>query len=429
MTVFYNKNRDRWAYHFEFRGDRYQGYCTHPKTGQTAKNKTEAKTIEAIIKGHVKSGEKTKEKQATLPTAGFAFAEPIAFYLKKLHGKASFSLAQGYAREILDWFGPATDMADITEETIAEYTAWCRRQTRKTYIGRDEEGHPKFRDTGKLRSPRTVNGYLSMIERSYNAFRTAPENKPFRHLIPPTPEIEYLPIPKRTPTPIPQAVSKDILDTADPSLNAHTRLAYTLCLHTGMRERECAQVTDRQYMEAERRIMLTPAQTKTDTGRAIPTNKIAQQVIQECRKLGDMLWQELCKDNSLADEYAQKYSIRTRGDIPLILYRPGGTGLPRPVKHIATTAWKRIKKEANIGYRWHDTRAAFCTETLAAGTDLKTVKDLAGHQSIATTEMYLKVSDPQMNTAVEALAQRNPTQVDPLTISAYKGSRRKTKSA
>jgi|GEM_PF-5631784 len=49
------------------------------------------------------------------------------------------------------------------------------------------------------------------------------------------------------------------------------------------------------------------------------------------------------------------YGITARGDISFILYRRKGTGVPRPVKHISSSGWKRIKKEVGINYRWHDT--------------------------------------------------------------------------
>ncbi|MFN3827834.1 MAG: tyrosine-type recombinase/integrase [Micavibrio sp.] len=427
MTVFFNKHRGQWAYDFRCNGDRHQGYCVHPKTGKPAQNRTEAKTIEDILKGKIKAGGTEKKEAPPAPVAGFCFAEPIAFYLKKIKDKPSFPLAQGYAKELLEWFGPATDMADIDEEAIAEYTAWARTQSVKTYVGKNDRGEKLFRDSGRPRAPRTVNGYLAMIERSFNAFRLAPENKKYRHLIPPPPEIEYLPIPKRTPTPIPHNLSTRLLEQANDRLHAHLRLAYTLCVHTGMRDRECAQVRDGQFMEAERMIFLTPEQTKTATGRFMPVNDVALQVITECRKVGDVLWEALKKDKALADEYSRKYSIRARGDIPLILYRPNGTGLPRPVKRLANSGWKSMKKNAGVDHRWHDTRAAFCTQALAAGTDIKVVKDLAGHQSIMTTERYLKVADPLLRAAVDALAKKSPLPVESLTKVPYKSKKGKGK--
>lgn len=425
MTVFFNKHRGQWAYNFICEGIRHQGYCIH-SDGRPAKNKTEATNIEDIIRGKIKSGQKKKDA-APPPVAGFAFAEPMAFYLKRLQGKSDFKNVQTYAKELLSWFGPATDMADIDEAMVAEYTAWSRMQKKKVYIGL-KNGERQYKDGVETRSPKTINAYLQTIERAFNAFRLAPENKPIRHLVPEPPEIEYLDVPKRTPTPIPHNVSTKLLEKADEVIHAHLRLAYILCVNTGMREKECAKVLDRQYMEVERMIVLTPEQTKSDAGRFLPVNDLAHQAIMECRRVGDLLWKLLQDDRALRDEYREKYAIRNRGDINLILYRPKGTGMPRPVKHLANTGWDTMRKNAGADYRWHDTRAAFCTSALAAGADIRIVKELAGHESILTTDKYLKASNPLLRSAVDAIATQNPMKVtsESLTEVTYNGkSRRK----
>ena len=146
----------------------------------------------------------------------------------------------------------------------------------------------------------------------------------------------------------------------------------------------------------------------------------------DCRRRGDLLWRLLEENSALREEYANRYGIHERHDVPLILYRARGTGIPRPVKHLANSGWDTIRRTAGAQYRWHDTRAAFCSNTLAAGADIRTVKELAGHESITTTDRYLKAADPLRKTAVEALAAYNPMKSGPeyLTELSYRGKAR-----
>ena len=221
--------------------------------------------------------------------------------------------------------------------------------------------------------------------------------------------------PRRVPTPIPYNITQTYIEAFDEALHAHTRLAYIICVQTGMRAKECARIRERQYYETERYIALEAEQTKTTTGRYVHVNDIAHQALMECRKVGDYLWTILQQYPHLAAEYQKEYGITTRGDINFILYRRKGTGVPRPVKHVSTTAWKTTKKAVGINYRWHDTRAAFCTDTLGANGDIDAVKKLAGHQDIQTTQKYLNAQDPRLKRAVNALAENRPLNVDAVT--------------
>lgn len=424
MSIYWNDHRKKWAYTFRINRQRYTGYCEHPDSGEPAKSKTEARKIETLIKARIQQrlekGEAGKEPDP-LPAAGFTLAEPLSYYLEKLKGKSSFSGAKGYTEELLNFFGAETPMDEI-EDRIHAYIEFAKRQKVRSWAGTDKEGNVRYKESDRLRSAKTINEYLNYLVRAYRAFKKAPHNKNVRHFIPEPPEFEHLKVMRRTPTPVPYNVTKRYLEAFDETLHAHLRLAYILCVQTGMRANECAQIREKQYYEAERVILLTPEQTKSDTGRPVHVNEIAHKAILECRKLGDYLWELLQEFPHLAAEYQEKYGITARGDISFILYRRKGTGVPRPVKHISSSGWKRIKKEVGINYRWHDTRAAFCTDALGSHGDINAVRQLAGHQDIQTTQKYLYASDPRLRETVKALATARPMEVptECLTKVSYK---------
>ena len=327
-----------------------------------------------------------------------------------MKGRPDFKNIQTYVPELLEYFGAKTSMSAI-EDKIPGYQEWSKKQNVKTYIGKDAAGNKLYKEQDRLRSPNTINAYLQIIIRAFKSFKSAQINKKYKQFIPDPPEFDYLSVPKRTPTPVPQEATKAYMEAIDDTLHKHIRLAYILCIQTGMREKELAKVRDSQYIESERVILLTPEQTKTSVGRFVHINDIAHKAILECRKVGNLLWMELQGNPELASEYKEKFNIRERGDINLILYRSKGTGIPKPVKHIASSAWKTIRKTAGINYRWHDTRAAFCTGAIEAGADIIAVKELAGHSSIETTMKYLKATNPALKRAVSELAARRPMDV------------------
>ncbi|MBI4918092.1 MAG: tyrosine-type recombinase/integrase [Acidobacteria bacterium] len=66
---------------------------------------------------------------------------------------------------------------------------------------------------------------------------------------------------------------------------------------------------------------------------------------------------------------------------------------------------RRLRSEAGISRRItaHSFRHGFATRLLQGGTDLRTVQELLGHASIASTEIYLHTSFGRTAEAVERL--------------------------
>ncbi|QQG36847.1 MAG: site-specific integrase [Micavibrio aeruginosavorus] len=417
MSVYQNKQRKKWCYAFNIDSERYTGYCVNPITQEIATTKRDALKAEKLIRAEIEQRiitDKSKKEEIFLPLPvanSIPLIEPITYRLEQMQNLASFPSAKTYAKEILEFFGEATPM-DKVEDRIYLYIEYSKKQNVRVFKGRDKNGDNLYEVKPELRGEKSINEYLKFLTKAYREFKAAPENKKIKHLIPDAPEFKLLKTPKRVPTPIPYNITQTYLEAFDDALHAHTRLAYIICVQTGMRAKECARIRERQYYEAERYISLEAEQTKTATGRYVHVNDIAHQALMECRKIGDYLWEILKQYPHLAAEYQKEYSITARGDINFILYRRKGTGVPRPVKHVATTAWKTTKKAVGIDYRWHDTRAAFCSDTLGADGDIDAVKKLAGHQDIQTTQKYLNAQDPRLKRAVNKLAEHRPLNVE-----------------
>lgn len=67
--------------------------------------------------------------------------------------------------------------------------------------------------------------------------------------------------------------------------------------------------------------------------------------------------------------------------------------------------WARaVKKSGAAKIRFHDLRHTALTRLVLSGADLRTVKNIAGHSSLKTTERYLHSSDKLQQAAVEKLS-------------------------
>ena len=67
--------------------------------------------------------------------------------------------------------------------------------------------------------------------------------------------------------------------------------------------------------------------------------------------------------------------------------------------------WSKAVKDSGVAkIRFHDLRHTALTRLVLTGTDLRTVKDIAGHSSLKTTQRYLHSSDKLQQQAVERLS-------------------------
>ena len=409
MTVYFFKPREKWMYDFTSGGHRYRGYCAD-EHGAPSKNRKEALAAEAVAKAAVTRAAKGNVKLTNIPLE-HTLAEAMAFYLKQMHGRSIFNNLALYARECLSWFGPAATLRSVIDRQD-DFVAWLSVQPKRRYKGGNgRKQNAVHTYTTETLSKASVNKRIWFLKHTLVTFRDAPVHRNIRHLIPEPPPLKRLKTERRAPTPFSADAVAIVLSELDDIKHRHVRQAFLLCLNTGMRQGEIAQIRARQYQRQEKTILLEAAQTKTNAAGYIYLNNTADAVIAECMATGDDLWRRLQNDTVSAQEYKQKYGIRRRGDIPLILYCAKDGEVPRPVSRVTGSAWHKLKKRHNIDFRWHDTRAAFCSNLLANGVDVRTVQELARHQSLQSTTFYLKAGDPAKRNAVLTLEnEKSPTE-------------------
>jgi integrase len=71
--------------------------------------------------------------------------------------------------------------------------------------------------------------------------------------------------------------------------------------------------------------------------------------------------------------------------------------------------WDDLREKAGLDdYRWHDNRHTFCSRLAMRGVNLVSIKDLAGHKTLAMTARYAHLDDNAKRNAVDLLVLRHP---------------------
>ena len=86
---------------------------------------------------------------------------------------------------------------------------------------------------------------------------------------------------------------------------------------------------------------------------------------------------------------------------PLVFYSRTGGGVPRDRIY---ASFKKTLRDIGLGdYTLHTLRHTFGTQLAANGVDVRTIQELMGHSSIATTMKYLHAAPSRVQKAVENL--------------------------
>jgi site-specific recombinase XerD len=71
-----------------------------------------------------------------------------------------------------------------------------------------------------------------------------------------------------------------------------------------------------------------------------------------------------------------------------------------------TKAVKRVARRLGQNLHPHMFRHSYATELLERGADLRVIRDLLGHESVATTEIYTHVSAARQRGVVQLLEKQ-----------------------
>jgi integrase len=372
VTVSFNKDRQRWMFDFQHKGKRHQGYCLDANREPVA-SKSAAKQAEGVEKRKAAIGPKVADpREVTL-------GQVVAVMQTRWQREATWEDKKRQAREIIRYFGSATAMREITADRIRAYTDFGLAQTLKVWTGgpghdrdRDEEElHTLWKDTGRTRSPATVNRYLSLL-RQIIGQAAAMRDTDGRTVLDFVPQIKELPELKRRARPTPEPV----LETVIGKLPPHAGEAVILTLFFGFRASEVFTLEIPQVDFTANGVWLAAEDVKDREDAFLPGSSEAMAFLRQLV------------------EQAKERGVRRP-----ITYRrhPNSkkSGEWRPIAG-ARSAWKRVmddvEKETGRRYRWHDLRAAFITH-IALTSGPVAAQRMARHSNYETTQAYVEVAD------------------------------------
>ncbi|CCG42152.1 tyrosine-type recombinase/integrase [Magnetospirillum molischianum] len=412
MSVCYNKARGKWRFDFRLDGTRHQGYCDDPGTGKHATTKTEAKRIEAMVRGALIRQGANKPVEITSP-ATFTLSQAVAAFSARKMGGSNWANQKVYIQDLMTYFGPACPTATIAEDSadpnspsIWGYIRWARQQPVMIYVGKGrplaemlELGTPierLYRPTadGRTRSDSTINRYLdclrAVLRIAYSLRDPNTGEMLFKGQMPKVPDLAE---PEYMPRPFSDAEIWEAAERAP----AHLAWGILLARLMGFRKAEMFDITISQVDFNLRGIWLAAADTKANRDEFVPANTEAMELLEylvaeaRARKVQHIItyrrvrttWN--IKDGTEASEHT-----------------PIRFGPAVPVKN-PKKAFSRVLKEMGLEgvHTFHNTKASFVT-AIAHVAPAAVTQDLARHRDYRTTQRYLKVADHAKRAAVEA---------------------------
>jgi integrase len=164
--------------------------------------------------------------------------------------------------------------------------------------------------------------------------------------------------------------------------------ALTLALNAGMRDAEIRNLTWAQ-VDLEKKF-LTVGKSKTDAGegRTIPLNSLLLPVL-----LDHARWYTRSFGASQPDWYLFPFGKSKHLD---------------PTRPMTTlkTVWQKIKLDAGVTGRWHDTRHTLVTELAESGAGDQTIMDIAGHVSRQMLARYSHIRMEAKRAALEGIVSK-----------------------
>lgn len=108
----------------------------------------------------------------------------------------------------------------------------------------------------------------------------------------------------------------------------------------------------------------------------------------------------------------------------------GGRGKRLPPGHFCRTVFRPALLAAKVrNFRWHDLRHTFCSRLVMAGVPLNTVRELAGHKTLAMTQRYSHLAPANLHAAILAIHSAPRTSSAPASAPAKKAPKKRRNDA
>ena len=388
MSVFYRHARKEWVYEFQYNGKRYYGYCKDPDTGEFASKKSEAKAIEAKIKGRII----TRGKECYTSSHDYTVAQAFAVYLSQASTGGHSNNQKIYVRELVKYFVPSTPVRMINDLKILEYIAWARKQKIKIWAGSQIKQQGPFpagktaadfwRESDKTRSDSTINRYLDALRKTLritHKARNPDTGKPMLEHLPDVPTL-------KEPELLPRPISADNLEKLMAVAPQHLAEGIELSVLMGFRKAEVFGLTKDQVDFENRGIWLDAVNTKGYRDEFIPAGERAMELL------------------TYMVERANKV-----GQNHLILYKTGGKKSEEKWRAIKNPqgAWQTALEKIGLTGKhvFHNTKASFVTAVANAMPDHVTQK-MARHKDYKTTQRYILMLDTARREAIDAVEKK-----------------------
>lgn len=166
--------------------------------------------------------------------------------------------------------------------------------------------------------------------------------------------------------------------------NPRDRALFEVGVNCGLRVSEMVALNVGQVWQYDAPVSaLELVRTKRNHHRRVPVNRIAKASL------------------SALISYKRAMNERLDHDAPLFCNQDGHRLSVRGVSMILRGVYREMKLPGKVTV--HSLRRTFATVMLNRGATLREIQELLGHQSLATTQQYLSVTDAQLERAVALL--------------------------
>jgi integrase/recombinase XerD len=282
------------------------------------------------------------------------------------------------------------------------YYAWLDREKKKVEeIGpKDLTGYVRYLRGEKGLEPKTCKRKIAGISTYYKWMvrEGITKNDPVYFIELPKP-------PKRLPVYLTEDEEERFVTWLEkeaarrPIIGARDKTIFMLMLYAGLRVSEVVGLMEKQVTTKEGYPVSITVIGKGNKERQVYLNEEVSRALK--------FWIEARKLMREDPDFARKVTKRTSKEIESAYLFAGRSGGHLERSTIGLKM-KRIRKElfGEKKVSAHKLRHTFATMLFRAGVDLNTIKELLGHSSIATTQIYAHVEDRQKMEAVKKIGKR-----------------------